>query len=51
VSKTQNWDDFPNGRWGSNRSPAFMLELDDGFQSFARKATASHADKQKLWGE
>jgi methylenetetrahydrofolate reductase (NADPH) len=49
VAKTQNWDDFPNGRWGSNRSPAFMLELDDGFQSFAHKASGSSDEKRKLW--
>lgn len=23
VSRTQTWDEFPNGRWGDNRSPAF----------------------------
>ncbi|ETO18737.1 methylenetetrahydrofolate reductase [Reticulomyxa filosa] len=23
IRRTQHWDDFPNGRWGDNRSPAF----------------------------
>jgi methylenetetrahydrofolate reductase (NADPH) len=23
ISRTQTWDDFPNGRWGDSRSPAF----------------------------
>ncbi|KAA8911961.1 hypothetical protein TRICI_003647 [Trichomonascus ciferrii] len=23
VSRTQDWDEFPNGRWGDSRSPAF----------------------------
>jgi len=23
VERTQSWDDFPNGRWGDSRSPAF----------------------------
>jgi len=51
VAKTQSWDDFPNGRWGSSRSPAFMLEADDGFISFARKTQGNPEDKRKIWGE
>ncbi|KAJ9087263.1 methylenetetrahydrofolate reductase (NAD(P)H) met13 [Entomophthora muscae] len=27
VARTQEWDDFPNGRWGDSRSPAYG-ELD-----------------------
>ncbi len=27
ISRTQDWDEFPNGRWGDSRSPAFG-ELD-----------------------
>ncbi|KAG7801588.1 hypothetical protein KL944_003320 [Ogataea haglerorum] len=23
ISRTANWDEFPNGRWGDSRSPAF----------------------------
>lgn len=23
VARTHNWDDFPNGRWGDSRSPAY----------------------------
>lgn len=23
TSRTHNWDEFPNGRWGDSRSPAF----------------------------
>lgn len=23
ISRTQDWDEFPNGRWGDSRSPAF----------------------------
>lgn len=22
-NRTQHWDEFPNGRWGSSESPAF----------------------------
>ncbi|KAJ1654780.1 methylenetetrahydrofolate reductase (NAD(P)H) met13 [Dispira simplex] len=27
ISRTENWDEFPNGRWGDSRSPAYG-ELD-----------------------
>ena len=27
IARTQDWDEFPNGRWGDSRSPAFG-ELD-----------------------
>jgi len=23
LSRTEEWDEFPNGRWGDGRSPAF----------------------------
>ena len=23
LSRTATWDEFPNGRWGDNRSPAY----------------------------
>ncbi|ORX88979.1 methylenetetrahydrofolate reduct [Basidiobolus meristosporus CBS 931.73] len=23
IARTENWDDFPNGRWGDSRSPAY----------------------------
>jgi hypothetical protein len=26
VARTAQWDDFPNGRWGDARSPAFGME-------------------------
>ncbi|VEU22219.1 DEKNAAC103265 [Brettanomyces naardenensis] len=30
IQRTSNWDEFPNGRWGDSRSPAFgSLELCD----------------------
>jgi len=25
ISRTQEWDEFPNGRWGVSRSPAFGM--------------------------
>lgn len=35
IEKTQTWDEFPNGRWGDSRSPAF--NNDDGFVSYSKK--------------
>ena len=26
INRTQEWDEFPNGRWGVSRSPAFGSE-------------------------
>lgn len=50
VSQTQAWDDFPNGRWGDSRSPAFSLQQDEGFISFSRKQADPEARKN-LWGQ
>jgi methylenetetrahydrofolate reductase (NADPH) len=35
-ARTQGWDEFPNGRWGVSRSPAFGSD-EDGFVSYSRK--------------
>lgn len=48
--KTQNWDEFPNGRWGKSDSPAFGGE-DDGFVSYSKKFNSVNVDnKKKDWG-
>lgn len=46
VARTQDWDEFPNGRWGDSRSPAFG-ELDT--YGIGLKGTNEH--NRKLWGE
>ena len=46
VARTQDWDEFPNGRWGDSRSPAFG-ELDS--YGIGLKGTNEH--NRKLWGE
>ncbi|TKA31390.1 hypothetical protein B0A50_02236 [Salinomyces thailandicus] len=46
VMRTQDWDEFPNGRWGDSRSPAFGA-LDA--YSIGLKGTNEH--NKKLWGE
>lgn len=46
VERTQDWDEFPNGRWGDSRSPAFG-ELDT--YNIGLKGT--NENNRKLWGE
>ncbi|KAM3577743.1 hypothetical protein VYU27_000287 [Nannochloropsis oceanica] len=45
VSRTNAWDEFPNGRWGDSRSPAYG-ELSHYYLEFKRPKI----DRQKLWG-
>ncbi|KAI0206397.1 methylenetetrahydrofolate reduct [Astrocystis sublimbata] len=46
ISRTQDWDEFPNGRWGDSRSPAFG-ELD----AYGIGLTGSNESNRKKWGE
>ncbi|KAI1638689.1 methylenetetrahydrofolate reductase 1 [Biscogniauxia mediterranea] len=46
VSRTQDWDEFPNGRWGDSRSPAFG-ELD----AYGIGLTGTNESNRKKWGE
>ena len=46
VMRTQDWDEFPNGRWGDSRSPAFG-ELD----AYGIGLKGSNEQNIKLWGE
>ncbi|KAF1948493.1 methylenetetrahydrofolate reduct [Byssothecium circinans] len=45
VARTQDWDEFPNGRWGDARSPAFG-ELD----AYGIGLKGTNAQNIKLWG-
>jgi len=45
VARTQDWDEFPNGRWGDSRSPAFG-ELD----SYGIGLKGTNEQNVKLWG-
>ncbi|KAF2672603.1 methylenetetrahydrofolate reductase 2, partial [Microthyrium microscopicum] len=45
VARTQDWDEFPNGRWGDARSPAFG-ELD----AYGIGLKGSNEHYQKIWG-
>lgn len=46
VMRTQDWDEFPNGRWGDSRSPAFG-ELD----AYGIGLKGSNEQNRLLWGE
>ena len=46
VLRTQDWDEFPNGRWGDARSPAFG-QLD----AYGIGLTGSNEANKKKWGE
>jgi len=45
VARTQDWDEFPNGRWGDARSPAFG-ELD----AYGVGLKGTNEQNIKLWG-
>ena len=54
-SRTLKWDEFPNGRWGDSKSPAFGGGMDDaegaGFVSYSKKFKTTNLDeKRKNWG-
>jgi methylenetetrahydrofolate reductase (NADPH) len=46
VARTQDWDEFPNGRWGDSRSPAFG-ELD----AYGIGLKGSNEHYRTVWGE
>lgn len=46
VARTQDWDEYPNGRWGDARSPAYG-ELD----AYGIGLKGSNEHYRKLWGE
>jgi len=45
VQRTQEWDEFPNGRWGDSRSPAYG-ELD----AYGIGLRGTNEQNIKLWG-
>ena len=45
VARTQDWDEFPNGRWGDSRSPAFG-QLD----AYDIGLKGTNEQNRKLWG-
>ncbi|KAM7099758.1 methylenetetrahydrofolate reductase (NADPH) isoform 3-T3 [Molossus nigricans] len=49
IYRTQEWDEFPSGRWGSSSSPAFG-ELKD-YHLFYLRSKAPRGQLLKMWGE
>ncbi|XP_043931178.1 methylenetetrahydrofolate reductase [Protopterus annectens] len=49
IYRTQEWDEFPNGRWGNSSSPAFG-ELKD-YYLFYLKSKRVKEELLKMWGE
>ena len=46
IERTQDWDEFPNGRWGDSRSPAFG-EID----SYNIGLKGTNEKNREIWGE
>ncbi|ERS97784.1 methylenetetrahydrofolate reductase [Sporothrix schenckii ATCC 58251] len=47
VSRTADWDEFPNGRWGDSRSPAFG----DLGNAYGVGLPGTNAQNRAKWGE
>jgi len=47
MSRTSSWDDFPNGRWGDSRSPAYGEPSD---YHLASNHGLTKKQKRELWG-
>lgn len=48
ITRTDSWDDFPNGRWSDSRSPAYG-DLSDYHLAFLHMPKPE--ERRKLWGE
>ena len=48
ITRTITWDEFPNGRWGDNRSPAFG---DLSQTHFYTPVEGSKEDRLAMWGK
>ena len=48
ISRTQEWDEFPNGRWGVSRSPAFGTT--ESYISMSKQHSFNFEEKKKMWG-
>ncbi|KAI5450397.1 methylenetetrahydrofolate reductase (NAD(P)H) met13 [Naganishia albida] len=46
LSRTDDWDEFPNGRWGDSRSPAYG-DLD----GYPVKIDIPAAEADEIWGQ
>lgn len=46
VTRTQDWDEFPNGRWGDSRSPAY-----GALETYGVLLRQSSSKAVELWGK
>jgi methylenetetrahydrofolate reductase (NADPH) len=49
ISRTLEWDEYPNGRWGVSRSPAFGEP--ETYGSIAKRLSFNFEELKKLYGE
>lgn len=49
IARTSQWDEFPNGRWGVSRSPAFGAP--EEYYIVNKKISFFPEERRKLWGE
>jgi len=49
IARTAEWDEYPNGRWGVSRSPAFG-DMGD-YPSMSKLYKKSNKHLKKLWGD
>ena len=49
ISRTKEWDEFPNGRWGVSRSPAFGEP--ENYQQLYKKVSVNTDELKKMWGD
>jgi len=49
IARTSSWDEFPNGRWGDSRSPAFG-DLSD-YHIIGLYVIGTVDDRKHMWGE
>ncbi len=49
IARTQEWDEFPNGRWGVSRSAAFGEP--EQYYLIQKKISFNFDELKKLWGD
>jgi methylenetetrahydrofolate reductase (NADPH) len=49
IERTASWDEYPNGRWGDSRSPAFG-DLSTT-HSFFRASLGTKEERLSMWGQ
>lgn len=50
ISRTREWDEFPNGRWTNSKSAAFEVH-DNEYTSMSKKVSFNLSERKQIWGE